>query len=405
MHAGSRASTVPKRIGLFGHFGAGNIGNEGSLEVVLGFLRRERPDAEIVCICASPDATQRSHNVRTTPITRSALPGTWGDRLNRLLLMLPRRLLDAARAFRQVLRLDAIIIPGTGILDDFGERPGGMPYALCNWLLAARLAGCKIVFISVGAGPICNPVSRRLMGFAARTAHCRSFRDELSKEFLAKLAIDTRADMVVPDVAFALPAPEPDNSVEKPLTVGLGVMNYWGWFPASGNGADLRDVYIGKLADFAERLLRKGYRVRLLMGQRSDGEAIDEVIRRVGTTRNEHADRLIFEPAATLHDLMRQMQHTDVVVTTRYHNIICALNVAKPVISLSYAAKNDALLDDVGLTGFYQHCETFDVDLLCDQLERLIAARESLGRQIAHKTRDYRRRLAEQEAHLLADWL
>ena len=41
-----------KRIGLFGLFGSGNIGNDGSLEAMLAFLRSALPDAKLVCVCS-----------------------------------------------------------------------------------------------------------------------------------------------------------------------------------------------------------------------------------------------------------------------------------------------------------------------------------------------------------------
>src|SRR5690606_2129021 len=46
--APSRSRRIPpKRIGVFGLFGCGNAGNDGSLEAMLLFLRRVRPDAEL----------------------------------------------------------------------------------------------------------------------------------------------------------------------------------------------------------------------------------------------------------------------------------------------------------------------------------------------------------------------
>lgn len=398
------ARVAARRIGLFGHFGAGNLGNEASLEVVLGFIRRERPGAQILCICTNPETTRLAHDVLTVPITKSNPGDAWSARLNRLLAKIPGRVLDVLRAYHEVRNLDVLVIPGTGILDDFGERPGGMPYALCKWLIAARLAGCRILCVSIGAGPIHNPMSRRLMTTAARMAHYRSFRDAVSKTYLAGCGVDTRNDPVVPDVAFALPPPESRERTPGPVTVGVGVMNYWGWQAGAPEGAGIHDAYLGKLADFVQRLLSKSYRVRLLIGQRSDAEAIDRVLRRVAVSTRE-SEALICEPAASLRDLMRQIQQTDVVVTTRYHNVVSALSVGKPVISLSYAEKNDVLLDDVGLRGFYQHCATFDVDHLCEQLDSVLAQRGRFSLRIVERVSEYRRQLAEQDMRLLSDWL
>ena len=41
---------------------------------------------------------------------------------------------------------------------------------------------------------------------------------------------------------------------------------------------------------------------------------------------------------------MRAMAPVGTVVATRYHNVICALKLGKPTISIGYAAKNDALM-------------------------------------------------------------
>jgi len=402
--AGTR--TPARRIGLFGHFGTGNIGNEASLEAVLAFVRRERPSAQLLCICSSPEATLGAYNLASVSIRRTGSATGWIARVDRLLAKVPSRALDFVRAFRQMRRLDLLIVPGTGILDDFGDRPGGMPYALFTWLAAARLAGCKVALISIGAGPIHNPLSRRLMIAAARMAHFRSFRDELSKRYVASCGVDTHNDPVIPDVAFALPPPEDESVRDGPVTVGVGVMNYWGWRSGApeAEAASIHDTYIGKLADFVQRLLAKGYRVRLLLGHKWDSEAIGRVVARIDAASYDCRE-VICEPAENMRDLMRQIQQTDVVVTTRYHNVVAALCVARPVISLSYAEKNDALLDDVGLTGLHQHCETFSVDRLWQQLEWTIANRASLGATIAATVAEYRTRLSEQEIALIAQWL
>ena len=51
-------------------------------------------------------------------------------------------------------RFDMIVVPGTGMLDDFGERWRDMPYHLFRWGLACRLARTPFAFVSIGAGPI-----------------------------------------------------------------------------------------------------------------------------------------------------------------------------------------------------------------------------------------------------------
>ena len=42
---GRRARSAAPRVGLFGLLGSGNIGNDASMESVLGYLSTEHPDA------------------------------------------------------------------------------------------------------------------------------------------------------------------------------------------------------------------------------------------------------------------------------------------------------------------------------------------------------------------------
>src|SRR5690606_3632501 len=65
--AEAEAKRAPRRkVAVFGLFGVGNHGNEASLDVVLDMLRRERPDAEIICICAGQARVARDHGVAST---------------------------------------------------------------------------------------------------------------------------------------------------------------------------------------------------------------------------------------------------------------------------------------------------------------------------------------------------
>ena len=77
-----------------------------------------------------------------------------------------------------------------------------------------------------------------------------------------------------------------------------------------------------------------------------------------------------------------------------------ALKLGKPTISVGYAAKNDALLADMGLEKFCQHIERLDVDLLIQQFLALIGDRCRHERRIGETVRLYQQQLSDQEALL-----
>ena len=47
-------------------------------------------------------------------------------------------------------------------------------------------------------------------------------------------------------------------------------------------------------------------------------------------------ERIIDEPIASVDDLLKQLAATDVVVATRFHNVLLALLLNKPAIAISY---------------------------------------------------------------------
>ena len=101
---------------------------------------------------------------------------------------------------------------------------------------------------------------------------------------------------------------------------------------------------------------------------------------------------------------MRQMAGTDVIVATRYHNIVCALRLAKPLVSLGYAEKNDVLMAEMGVGRFCQHIERLDLDLLIEQFT-LVAQRQDYEDGIRRANLAYQERLDRQDSILVARFL
>jgi polysaccharide pyruvyl transferase WcaK-like protein len=391
----------PATIALFGLFGCGNLGNDGSLEAMLGFVRRVRPDAELVCICDRPAVVAGAFGLPTAPISRSRHLSGLTRKLDRLLLKLPGKLVDLVNAVRHIRRADVMIVPGTGILDDFGERPYGMPFDLLSWFVAARLVGVRVAMVSIGAGPIGHPLSRWLMVSAARLAHYRSYRDDLSRQFMESVGFDTGGDCVFPDLVFKLPPPA---DVPRPgpagPTVGVGVMSYYGWYGFAGGGEAIFRRYVERIAKFVGHLLDSGYRVRLLTGEAGDWTAVRAVLDEVAKVRPAAAATIAAEPVASLHDLMRQIAQTDIVVATRFHNVVCALKMGKPTISLGYARKNDVLMADMGLGAFCHHVERFDLAELIAQFSDMSARRAEFSNALRVRNELFARQLDEQERYL-----
>lgn len=386
MPAQGRCAGEYMRIALLGQFGSGNSGNDGSLEAMIRFLRDAVPEAEVVGVCPAPEAISRRYGIPATGIGSSPAAGGITDRLNRILRGVPHRLGNLVEALRRTRGFDWLVVPGTGILDDYRDNPFGWPFVLLRWCLAARINGARIAFVSVGAGPIRHPLSRHFLKAAAGLAGYRSYRDQVSRDFIESIGLDVSRDPVVADIVFALTLPERTHRRSSSrLRVGLGVMSYRGWSKKDEHGDAIYQAYLDRLARFAAWLLEQDHDVRLLTGDRDDWTAVEDLRARLASMGCDRHRDIVAEPAFSLGDLTRQMGTTDAVVASRYHNVVCALKLGLPTISLSYAEKNDALLAECGLEEFCQHVETFDVGRLTEQFDRLIdtQATRAIGIRVA----------------------
>jgi polysaccharide pyruvyl transferase WcaK-like protein len=381
------------RIGLFGNFGSGSFGNDASLSSMLDLLRRSHPGADLICICTRPEPVRADFGLRAVPISAPQSG--------------PRRKLDNwVHAVRTLRGLDVLLLPGTGVLSDYCQGPSGRPYALFRWCLAARLCRVPLVFVSIGAGPIDHPLSRWLMKSAVAMARYRSYRDIVSRDFATRIGVRTENDPICPDIAFLLPVP-PSVPMPAPAarrgaagrpTVGVGVMAYNGWYGQLRHDDDIYRTYLARTADFVVRLLRDGYGVRLLMGDLADRRPVDDLLRIVAADAAAAAvaERLVFEPAAAFPDAIGQIGQTDIVVSARFHHLVFALTLGRPVLAIGYNTNHAALLAEMGLEEFSQHIERLDVDRLMRQVDALLRDRAASEARIGARVASCRARLGHQ---------
>jgi polysaccharide pyruvyl transferase WcaK-like protein len=376
------------KLALLGYFSEGNLGNDATLTAIVHHVRRYFGAAQVTCITENSSDVLRTHGlpligIDPFPVSHHfwRLP-PW--RVVRFaahcskLITEPMRL---RRARRILADFDALIVPGTGILDDFGQKPFMVPLDLLRWSLAAQRLGIPIYFVSVGAGPILSPVSRMFMRRAIQLADYCSYRDTFSKDYMAGIGARRPDDPVFPDLAFSLPLDlvRADRLVVwPPREIGIGLMGYYGWNRSSRDGAQIYSRYLERLSRFAAWALTRGYAIRLIIGDtRADARVTSDFIEAVRTAAPAEAlARLIHEPIADLADLLRQISAVDVVVATRFHNILFSVMLERPAISLGYAAKNDVLMREMGLEDYCLNVESLDVDALIERFVQLTASAE-----------------------------
>ena len=398
---------APPRVGLFGLFGSGNIGNDGSLQAMLTYLNAAHPDAIVDMMCQGPERIRSEYGIEAIPSVWSMSHSDRPPGVAAGLLRVLGKVIDAFRTASWVRRHDVVIVPGTGILEDtLPLRPWQTPYELFLVCAFSRLFRTKVALVSVGANKNSKWLTRRLFTSSARFAFYRSYRDTQSRDAMRRGRLRSAQDPVYPDLAFALPAPvgHPGASDQgASLTVGVGLMNYHGGTADRQRAAELHASYVAKMKHFVRWLVDGGRTVRLFSGDGADDLVVQEVLADLRASRPHlEPTRVVAEPISSLSDLMRQMAAVDTVVATRFHNVLCALKLAKPTVSIGYAVKNAALMTEMGLSEFCQYTSVLDVDQLIEQFTELESRSAELRPMLRERSAAYAQHLGEQFAVLSA---
>lgn len=377
------------RIGVFGLLGAGNLGNDASLEVLLAELTRRHPNAIIDAFCSVPAVVRRQFGVAATAMHWNRGEYATASSAPAMLRKLVGKIVDAARTARWVRRHDVVIVPGMGVLEaSVPLRPWGFPYSLLLLCASGRLLGTPVALVCVGAGDVPDLPTRLVLRFAGRLAHYRSYRDEPSREAMSELGVDTSADEIYADLVFALDLV--GTASPRPGTVGVGVMDYRGGSADRASAAELARTYRGNLRALVQSLLEDGRHVLLFTGDPSDAAVAAEIAEGLS------CERLRAVYPATLHELAAELASAEVVVASRYHHLVCALKLGRPTISLGYGIKHDALMAEWGLATGAQSARSFDVATTLDRLRTNERRTGEIRRSLAERNRTVGARMDRQ---------
>ncbi|MEU3959437.1 polysaccharide pyruvyl transferase family protein [Streptomyces buecherae] len=386
---------TPVRVGLFGLLGSGNVGNDGSLEAVLGYLGAEHPGAVVDAMCGGAEDVALRYRIPATRLNWYRGEYRTASRAGAVAAKGVGKLVDAARTAGWVRRHDVVIVPGTGVLETtLPLRPWGFPYSLFLLCAAGRLLGTRVALVSVGAGQIGSRPTRALVRWSARLAGYRSYRDAVSRDAMRAMGVDTARDGVYEDLVFALPTPAAGLASEPSGTVCVGVMAFHGSNDDRARAEKIHRRYLDGTTAFVRALVADGRPVRLLTGDEVDRPVVAAILDAVDSPLVTAAE------TASLADLMKEMAVADTVVATRYHNLICALKVGTPTLALSYSGKSDALMARMGLGAYRHSAREVDAVRLLDQFRALERRSAEVRRTLAERNVAAARRVERQFAVL-----
>ena len=444
-------SKRPLRIGIWGHYGGCNQGDELVVTTLIANIRARVPDAEIVGYSLNPADTRERHGIPALPLRRSAYEGRfvrpwspeqesrqpssceegksrWKAFLKRWrpLVWLVRGVRMATRSgiraaasllrefsflvdsYRSLRGMELLIVAGSGPLFDDWSGPWGHPYAMYKWSALARLSGTRFACLSTGAGPIDSPLSRIFLRRAVRTTSYRSYRDASSARLMASLGVPGEHP-VFPDMGFGLDAAsyvrpwEPPGLARNRTLVGLGVMAYCDPRYIPRNDPRRYAAYIRKMAGFTAWLLRNDYAVLAVSSDIwADPQAFVDVR---DVLRREHGldddPRLVEPPVDGLATLASLFSSCDYVIAARYHCIVLPWLLGKPVVALAYNRKHIDLMESMGQEAYCVDIDRFEVAELVERFRAMECNRDAIRTQLLEGVARCRARLAEQYDRVL----
>jgi polysaccharide pyruvyl transferase WcaK-like protein len=395
---GERPVSAAPRVGLFGLLGSGNLGNDASFEVVLAYLRAHHPDAVLDAMCMGPERLRSEYGIEAVPLQwyrkyQDRVPGPAAAAFKVL-----GKAIDAYRTASWARRHDVVIVPGMGVLEaSLPLKASGTPYAMFLLCASGKLFGTKVALVSVGATIINQRLTRWLFDWAARLAFYRSYRDTGSREAMRQRGLDVTGDQVFPDLVFGLPVPP--SGPGDPRTVGVGVMAYFGNNDDRGQADQIHTSYIDAMTSFVRWLIDTGHRAQLFWGDDVDQTAVQEILAGLRQQRpGLDPASVVAEPFSSLRELIDAMTSVGTVVGIRYHNVMSALKLSRPTISIGYSSKHDCLMADMGVPEFALSARALDADHLIRQFTemegRAVELRLSLEERNKARVHDLNRQFA-----------
>jgi len=395
------------KIALLGPFGFGNLGDAAIQQAMIYNARKVSNQLEIYGVSLNPDDTEKRHGIRCFPISRKPSERLDGSdqsiatpthrkflKARHLIFRLFLEIVIIIRSMKNISGFHHLIISGGGQLDDYFGGPLSHPYTLLKWTLCALLGGAKVHFVSVGAGPINSKLSFLLIKTALALATSRSFRDQDSKRFIAKLGFN-RGDPVFPDLAHSIDAPFQTPSSEDGLVIGVGPMTYFkpGCWPEYDE--KVYQTYMEKLTEFIQWLHGQNASIRLFPGEvGADRPAIDQLKSRFH--KNDRDRFIIDNQIETVDELLAELASTTFVIASRFHGVLLSHVTRKPVIALSYHRKVSNLMKDMGHEEYCLDINTFSADELIEKFKKMQKNKDQLQHQIELKEMSYQAALTRQ---------
>ncbi|MCF6351464.1 MAG: polysaccharide pyruvyl transferase family protein [Cyclobacteriaceae bacterium] len=286
------------------------------------------------------------------------------------------------QSFEVFQKIDYLFVKGGGFLHSYGgiADPYIMYFQLFDVFLAHKL-GKKIIILPNSIGPFKNKLAGWIVTKALSKCALVSVREGVSGQFMKTQNIP---HLISPDLGFYLRPSQKDYTnyllghgvpVKTSKNIAITLRPYR--FDGKENAGRLYTAYLNKMEEVVERLLKLGYAVTLL--SHTYGPSLHEddrvALRPIYMHLSEKYKNLTY-----LHDknlnctqLEKIYSYYDVVIGTRFHSVIFALNVDTPAIAIAYGGnKAYGIMQDMELEEYVVPIENPDSEVILNLVNQIL---------------------------------
>jgi len=417
------------KIAVFGHYGNRNLGDESIVSSTIQNIKKRLPESTIIGMSIRPEDTRKRHGIESFPIRfipiktninngesssiEYATPQIDGlsrsfvnngiltfftlvykkimGRVEGLITSISNEIGFCLKSRKLLRDVDLVIVAGSNqFLDNFGGVMG-FPYTLLKWSLLCFSSNTKIVYLSVGAGPLDSIVSKLLVRIALLLSHSISYRDAASKNVVENSFYKLNSK-IYPDLAHGLTIENNrvlrcTGQVKEIAINPMPLYDSRYWYISDD---EKYNSYTQKLADFSNYLLIEGYNIRFFGTHPRDDDVICDVIDKMSVSETFSEDRVGIFKLTTVNELLVFLQTVDITVATRFHGELLSLLCETPVLGVCYYRKAYDLMQDMGQESYCVNSDDFEVsDLLC-KFEALKININEERTKIIEKNKEYK---------------
>lgn len=285
------------------------------------------------------------------------------------------RVNDLREWLRIISRTHLFILGGGGLFQDYGTCKW-VPLVLMQLSLLFWLSGRKIMWYSVGIGPLLTKQGKFFTRIAAMMATIVTVRDNESKELLVNIGVKPSCIYVTADPVVSLSPKAADVSSTFKKYVGFSLMP----FHAIVYGDENRDIiWRDILIEFMRFLLSEGWSIKLFAFHNGpDTPFCMEII-----TQLDSENVVLVEPSSSVEQVLNEYNSLSYFVGMRFHSIVFSCLFSIPVISIIYHPKVRSLVENAKLPDYAIDVGQLDLSILKSMWYRLktdaVGIKERMG--------------------------